>query len=410
METAKTQAKSSVMHEFEPTPEAARERLAQVHPKDYAYTRNALDGAVTCLSPYLTHGFLTVPDVAHTMYHKHRLGIQHKLIFELGWREYYQHLHHHLGDGIAQPLREGVLPESAYSLELPEDVRHGCTRVPAIDMAVRMLYGTGYLHNHARLWLASYVVHMRKVHWRVGADWLYSHLLDGDLASNYLSWQWVAATGSNKPYLFNADNVEQFAPEPWHSRGTGIDASYELIEILATNPATVAQASKNELAWEEPVCLARPPESLGFGAPDAKLVQDQEVWLVHPWMLADVPADLPAHVCVVAVVSETFLAAHPWNELRWEFVGERMTQMTPHRWFGSDADIAQALAAARSVRTVDHLCLPSAEVWPFERRPAPRLFRHIDKPMDSFSKWWIQVNRNVRHLQQLVYPLPPKGD
>jgi deoxyribodipyrimidine photo-lyase len=245
METAKTQAKSSVMHEFEPTPEAARERLAQVHPKDYAYTRNALDGAVTCLSPYLTHGFLTVPDVAHTMYHKHRLGIQHKLIFELGWREYYQHLQHHLGDGIAQPLREGVLPESAYSLELPEDVRHGCTRVPAIDMAVRMLYGTGYLHNHARLWLASYVVHMRKVHWRVGADWLYSHLLDGDLASNYLSWQWVAATGSNKPYLFNADNVEQFAPEPWHSRGTGIDASYELIEILATNPATVAQSSKN---------------------------------------------------------------------------------------------------------------------------------------------------------------------
>jgi deoxyribodipyrimidine photo-lyase len=61
-----------------------------------------------------------------------------------------------------------------------------------------MLYATGYLHNHARLWLASYLVHLRKVHWRVGADWMYSHLLDGDMASNYLSWQWVSSTGSNK--------------------------------------------------------------------------------------------------------------------------------------------------------------------------------------------------------------------
>ena len=74
----------------------------------------------------------------------------------------------------------------------------------------------------------------------------------------------------------------------------------------------------------------------------------------------------------------------------------------------SDADIANALAWASSVQTMDHLCLPSAEAWPFERRPASRLFRHIDKPMDSFSKWWIQVNRNVRHLQQLVYPLPQR--
>ena len=409
-EMLKHRQNESAMHEFEPTPEAARWRLDQVNPRDYAYTRNALDGAVTCLSPYLTHGFLSVPDVAHTMYHKHRLGIQHKLIFELGWREYYQHLHHHLGEGIGQSLREGVLPESAYANELPEDVRQGCTRVPAIDMAVRMLYGTGYLHNHARLWLASYVVHLRKVHWRVGADWMYSHLLDGDVASNYLSWQWVAATGSHKPYLFNADNVEQFAPEGWHSRGTAIDASYDLIEILATNPATVAQATPGDITWEEPSVHATPPDEVGFTAPNAQVVAGAEVWLVHPWALADVPADLPDEVQVVAVVSQEFLAAHPWSLLRWEFVGQRMAAMTPHRWFASEAELAQALALARRVQTVDHLCLPSAEVWPFERRPAPRLFRHIDKPMDSFSKWWIQVNRNVRHLQQLVYPLPPKSE
>jgi deoxyribodipyrimidine photo-lyase len=396
------------MYEFPPTPEAAQERLDLVNPRDYAHTRNALDGAVTHLSPYITHGFLSVPDVAHVMYHQHRLGVQHKFIYELGWREYYQHLHHHLGDGISQSLHEGLLPESAYATELPEDVRWGCTRVPAIDQAIRMLYTTGYLHNHARLWLASYIVHLRKVHWRVAADWMYSHLLDGDLASNYLSWQWVAATGSSKPYLFNAENVEQFAPSAWHSRGTAIDVSYETLEILATNPATVAQVRKNELAMDEPVVSAHPPAELGFVAPSASAATHQSVWLVHPWMLAHLPNDLPDHVVCIAVVFSEHLDAHPWSALRWRFVGSRMTAMTSHRWFGSAAEILAALTHAKSVTTVGHLCLPDLSGSSIHVRPAPRLFRDVEKPMDSFSKWWVQVNKNVRHLQQLVYPLPTR--
>jgi deoxyribodipyrimidine photo-lyase len=301
-----------------------------------------------------------------------------------------------------------VLPESEYSTELPEDVRHACTRVPAIDNAIRMLYTTGYLHNHARLWLASYVVHLRKVHWRVAADWMYSHLLDGDLASNYLSWQWVAATGSSKPYLFNAETVEKFAPEVWHSRGTSIDASYELMEILATSPATVTQVRKNELAWDEPEVFTEPLSELGFTKPVASDVAGKNVWLVHPWVLADVPQDLPADVVCVAVAFAEHTQAHPWNALRWRFVGERMAALTPHCWFGAASDVLTALAGAQSVQSVAHLCLPDVSEMAMQLRPAPRLFRHIDKPMDSFSKWWIQVNRNVRHLQQLVYPLPPR--
>ena len=397
------------MYEFEPTPEAAQLRLEHVRPKDYAHTRNALDGAVTHLSPYLTHGFLSVPDIASAMYHQYRVGVQHKLIYELGWREYYQHVHHHLGDGIAQPLHEGVLAESAYSTELPEDVRHACTRVPVIDHAIRMLYTTGYVHNHARLWLASYIVHLRKVHWRVGADWMYSHLLDGDLASNYLNWQWVAGTGSSKPYLFNAETVEKFAPEIWHSRGTSIDASYELMEILASSPATVAQIRKNELAWDEPEVSHEPPAHLGFASPHSQEMKGQHVWLVHPWILADLPKDLPADVVCVAVVFAEHTQAHPWNALRWNFVGQRMAALTPHRWFGSAAQVLDALADAASVQTVAHLCLPDLSMSTVQLRPAPRLFRHIEKPMDSFSKWWVQVNKNVRHLQQLVYPLPPRN-
>jgi deoxyribodipyrimidine photo-lyase len=396
------------MYEFAPTPEAAQERLDRVNPRDYAHTRNALDGAVTYLSPYLTHGFLSVPDIAHTMYHKHRLGVQHKLIFELGWREYFQHMHQHLGDGICNSLHEGVLPESDYSTHLPDDVRYGCTHVPVVDHAVRMLYATGYLHNHARLWLASYIVHMRKVHWRTAADWMYGHLLDGDLASNYLSWQWVAATGSRKPYLFNAESIESFAPEAWHSRGTAIDTNYETLEILATNPTSVAQVPRNDMAWEEPVVSSTPPEDLGFVVPNADVVAGRNVWLVHPWVLADLPKDLPDDVVCIAVVFAEFAQQHPWSELRWRFVGDRMKAMSSHCWLGTHDQLTQALAQAKQVQTVAHLCLPDLQSLPLALRPAPRLFRQLDKPVDSFSKWWIQVNKNVRHLQQLVYPLPTK--
>lgn len=396
------------MYQFSPTLEAAQERLEQVNPRDYAHTRNALDGAVTCLSPYLTHGFLTVPDVAHAMYHKHRLGVQHKLIFELGWREYFQHMHQHLGYGIAESIHEGVLPESAYSLEIPQDVRHACTQVPVVDNAVRLLYATGYLHNHARLWLASYIVHMRKVNWRVAADWMYGHLLDGDLASNYLSWQWVAGTGSRKPYLFNAESIEAFAPPAWHSRATAIDVSYETLEILATNPANVSQIHRSDISWEEPLTSVSPPDDLGFKAPDASVVKGRDVWLVHPWILAEMPTDLPSDIVCVAVAFSEHTQRHPWSELRWRFVGERMGAMTPHRWFGATEEVMQALSLANRVHTVSHLALPDLSALTLSLRPAPRLFRQLEKPVDSFSKWWIQVNKNVRHLQQLVYPLPTR--
>ena len=57
----------------------------------------------------------------------------------------------------------------------------------------------GYVHNHARMWLASVVCHLAGADWRAGAAWFSFHLLDGDLASDTLSWQWVAGTGSHKP-------------------------------------------------------------------------------------------------------------------------------------------------------------------------------------------------------------------
>jgi deoxyribodipyrimidine photo-lyase len=388
-----------------PTLSAAQTRIAGVHPDAYARTRNALDGAVSGLSPYITHGFVPLTEVLAGISARHALDVQHKFVFELGWRAYFRHVWQHRGEGILSSLHEGLIPDDAYASELPIDIREACTGVPVIDEAVRTLYATGLLHNHARMWLASYIVHVRKVHWRTGADWLYGHLLDGDLASNHLSWQWVAGTGSSKPYLFNADNVARFAPAAWHSPGSVIDTSYEALERMARQLGR--QDPRKRVALDsasliERPLYAQPPDKLGTKAPDAADVADRNVWIVHPWNLGKLPASLPDDVRVIGVFVDDFHRAWPWSERRWHFVGSRMAELATECWQGDASAIGAALASARSVRSIDepHLA-PWLARWA-DCDAAPALFPTVDRRCDSFSLWWTRTSRGLHSAADLL--------
>ncbi len=358
-----------------PTRAAALARLHAVQPAAYARTRNHLDGAVTRLSPYLTHGLLTIAEVLAHLRSAHGLDLGHKLVQELGWRAWFHHAWRHLGDGILQSLHPGPLPDDAYAPVLPEDIRRGATGVPVVDLAVRTLYATGWLHNHARLWLASYVVHLRKVRWRAGADWLYGHLLDGDLASNHLSWQWVAGTGSSKPYLFNAENVARFAPAPWHSAGTVVDASYEALQAIAHAPRDVGGGLG--VPVDEPALLHAPPRdvSLTHEPPPAG------AWLVHPWALGEPPADRPRASVFLAGFHERWA----WSERRWRFVAARMRELgAAPRW------LRGPLPADAATRDEPH-----ARPWlqGIDARPDAPAFPEPKRPCTSYSQYWRQVTR-----------------
>lgn len=391
---------------FAPTLAAAQARIAAVRPAAYARTRNALDGAVTGLSPYITHGFVTLAEVLAGVTARHALDVQHKFVYELGWRAYFRHVWQHRREGILRSLHQGPLPDEAYAQALPADIRQGCTGLPVVDEAVRTLYRSGMLHNHARMWLASYVVHVRKVHWRCGADWLYGHLLDGDLASNHLSWQWVAGTGSRKPYLFNADNVARYAPPSWHSPGSVIDASYEALERLARLPVPQRPGDPDESpggpAVTEPRPFAEPPPELGATAPDVAEVTGRDVWLVHPWSLGPLPAALPAGTRVIGVFVADFHRTWPWSEGRWQFVGCRMAELATRRWHGDAAALGTALASARSVRSIaePHLA-PWLPRWA-ECEAAPALFPPVDRCCDSFSQWWARASRGLESAADLL--------
>lgn len=254
---------------------AAAERLAAIDPARYGATRNHLDGAVTRLSPYIRHGVLSLAEVREAVFARLREGGEpssveqgelfapqgearpwsaarkragEKLIAELGWRDYWQRLWQRWGDGIwldREPLKTGHAAAS-YAPALPADLTAAATGLACIDAFAAELMGTGWLHNHARMWLAAYVVHWRRVRWQAGARWFLTHLLDGDPASNNLSWQWVASSFSHKPYLFNRANLERFSGGGFCAgcpladrRGPGgcpFDASYEALQARLFRP------------------------------------------------------------------------------------------------------------------------------------------------------------------------------
>jgi deoxyribodipyrimidine photo-lyase len=387
------------------TRRAALARIARVRPVAYARTRNHLDGAVTGLSPYLTHGLVTLREVLAGVLEREPMTVQHKLVFELGWREYFRHTWAHEGERILHSLHAGPRPDAAYTAVLPADVSEGRTGVSVIDQAVRTLYATGTLHNHARMWLASYVVHLRHVHWRAGADWLVAHLLDGDLGSNHLSWQWVAGTSSHKPYLFNADNVARHAPPQWHSAGTVIDQSYEALDRIARGLAPVGSGPAVAESVPEPPLQAAPPADLGVFTPDstaAERLRGREIWLVHPWALRPPPPDLPEGALCIGVYLREHHAAWPWSEARWRWVDAAMAAVAGERWHLDADGLAAALAGAARVRAVDD---PHLRRWlgrVAQLDAAPTLFPPVAQRCTSFSQWWTRATRGLHGAEELL--------
>ena len=120
---------------YEPSRQAALNVLAKVDPAQYSRSRNFLDGAVTGLSPWITHGYTNVREATQILMKKYRLSFEDKLIFEFAWREFFKHVHGELGNGILSDVRRPVWA-GRYGDKLPDDIRLGRTGIAAIDAGV----------------------------------------------------------------------------------------------------------------------------------------------------------------------------------------------------------------------------------------------------------------------------------
>jgi deoxyribodipyrimidine photo-lyase len=236
---------------------AANAALDRLDPVRYDKSRNFLNGAVTRLSAYIRYGVVSLAEVR--VWALSRVGEPsnaEKFVNELGWRDYFQRLYFKLGDGIwrdREAYKTGFSADD-YADALPVEVEQGTTGLVCIDAFSRELRQSGYLHNHARMWLAAYLIHWRRVRWQAGARWFLTHLLDGDPASNNLSWQWVASTFSHKPYIFNRETLERFTDGVYCRqcpvRGRcAFEGRYEDLEAELFPNAAPLERKPNSRSW-----------------------------------------------------------------------------------------------------------------------------------------------------------------
>jgi deoxyribodipyrimidine photo-lyase len=212
----------SISELFPPGETAALARLANFASDtdlpliyDYAKVRDRPDLCGTSqLSPYLRFGMLSARQAAATAHaalqnaptESARAGIA-TWRDELIWRDFYMTILHyfpHVRDGNFRADYDGIAWQNN-----EDDFATWCegrTGYPFIDAAMRQLRTSGWMHNRARMAVASFLVKDLLIDWRWGERWFMQQLLDGDPAANNGGWQWSAGTGTDAAPYFRIFN------------------------------------------------------------------------------------------------------------------------------------------------------------------------------------------------------------
>jgi deoxyribodipyrimidine photo-lyase len=202
--------------------------LAAIDVKRYGKTRNYVSGSVTELGPYVSRGVISTRMVwAYLLGRGHSFEEMFGFVQQLAWRDFFQRVWQGLGDGINEDIRREQ--EDVVHRLISAAIAAGNTGIEGIDVGIQRLLSTGYMHNHLRMYTAFLTANLAGAHWRLPAQWMYAHLLDGDWGSNALSWQWVAGTFSNKKYIANQENINRYTQT--NQRGTYLDVDYESLAI-----------------------------------------------------------------------------------------------------------------------------------------------------------------------------------
>ncbi|GAB5557341.1 MAG: hypothetical protein SchgKO_15540 [Schleiferiaceae bacterium] len=376
MTTNSSFASAPTQFSFDFSMERALEKIENIDPVRYASTRNFHNGSITKLSPFISRGMISTVQIVESLRDR---GFSfedcEKLISELAWRDYWQSQWNLLGDGIDQDIKHAPLRMT--HREISSSIVFGQTGIKEIDASIRELMETGYVHNHMRMYIASLACHFGGAHWHNPAQWMYFYLIDGDWASNALSWQWVAGSSRNKTYFFNQENLNKY----WKSYQTQtfLDKSYEELE-----DAEIPNELSETASWKMESSL---PSSQTLPKDDGRPVVIYTTYNLDPHWLSDVDAHRiflwePSHFAqypVANTVVNHFLEAAKNLDQHSVYVGE-FEELKSH--FSGDIH--------------------------FKRHPFSKHFRGISHEFDrlhssaknhrSFFSFWKEAQPHIRSL------------
>ena len=171
---------------------------------------------ISLLSPYIRKRILHEKEVINKCIQHYSLHQIEKFIQEVFWRVYWKgwlegriKVWQSYKKNLESLLSEYTNGEKKNNYDLALNAKTG---IECFDDWVNELINYGYLHNHSRMWFASIWIHTLQLPWELGANFFLKNLIDGDPASNTLSWRWVAGLHTQgKCYVASEDNIKKFS-------------------------------------------------------------------------------------------------------------------------------------------------------------------------------------------------------
>lgn len=179
---------------------------------NYSTTHNELDKQTTQLSAYLKFGCISIRE-AHKALHS-----KTDIIRQLYWRDFYANILYSFPKVLGHALKPKY--NKIHWHNNSNWFKKWCdgeTGFPIVDAGMRQLNATGYMHNRARLIVASFLIKTLLINWKKGEEYFASKLTDYDVASNNGNWQWTASTGADSQPFFRIFNpwrqTEEYDPD-----------------------------------------------------------------------------------------------------------------------------------------------------------------------------------------------------
>jgi deoxyribodipyrimidine photo-lyase len=240
----------------------------------------------------------------------------------------------------------------------------------------------GYVHNHGRLWFAAYLVHWLKIDWREAADWFENYLIDGDKASNHLSWQWIASLFSSRPYFFNKENLARYTGEKYCANckiNCPFDASLEILneKLFVRASPTPAKAQR----------IAMPTRSaLSTHKAVAVLVHDEMLSSAHPLLRKPMAKFF---------IFDDYLHGK-WPLKRLQFVADCLNEMQGVEvWIGDTSEILKERGVGQIITQNTPNLQQKSILEPFQISWQPEInfidADISDQRLKRFSRYWDKV-------------------